>query len=91
MYFNIDEQEMTKEKVQNISKTNPRFSGKHHTEKSKQAISESQKKRYNTIKRNLSQGLTEEDVSRICKQTIDKYLGNHALLFKSNNNINIPL
>lgn len=78
MYFNY--QEMIKEEKGNISRDkayNPRFSGKHHTEKSKQAISMSQLKRYNTIRDYLDNGLkrlTEEDVQRICRDTLDEYI-----------------
>jgi len=97
MYFNYDNQEMIKEEKGNISKTehvNPRFSGKHHTEKSKQAISQSQTKRYATIKDYLKQGLqrlTEEDVRRICKQVVDEYVTKNTTQVKKNNTLNIPL
>jgi len=96
MYFNIDEQKMIKQNKGNISKTehvNPRFSGKHHTEKSKRAISQSQTKRYDTIRDYLQNGqrLTEEDVKRICKQVVDEYVSKHTTLVKENNVLNIPL
>ena len=88
---------MIKEEKENISKTkpiNPRFSGRHHSEKSKQAISQSQTRRYDTIKDYLKQGLqrlTEEDVKRICKQTLDEYISKHTIPVKGNNNLIIPL
>ena len=96
MYFNIDEQKMIKQNKGNISKTehvNPRFSGKHHTEKSKRAISQSQTKRYDTIRDYLQNGqrLTEEDVKRICNQVVDEYVSKHTTLVKENNVLNIPL
>ena len=96
MYFNIDEQKMIKQNKGNISKTehvNPRFSGKHHMEKSKRAISQSQTKRYDTIRDYLQNGqrLTEEDVKRICKQVVDEYVSKHTTLVKENNVLNIPL
>ena len=95
MYFNYDNQEMIKQGKGNISKTehaNPRFSGKHHTEKSKRAISQSQTKRYDTIRDYLQNGqrLTEEDVKRICKQTLDEYIDKHTKP-KENNNLILPL
>ena len=96
MYFNYDNQEMIKEEKGNISKTehvNPRFSGKHHSQESKQAISQSQTRRYDTIKEYMKQGLqrlTEEDVRRICKQTLDEYIAKHTKP-KENNNLIIPL
>ena len=87
---------MIKQNKGNISKTehvNPRFSGKHHTEKSKRAISQSQTKRYDTIRDYLQNGqrLTEEDVKRICKQVVDEYVSKHTTLVKENNVLNIPL
>ena len=97
MYFNLDNQQMIKEEKENISKdkaVNPRFSGRHHSEKSKQAISQSQTRRYDTIKDYLKQGLqrlTEEDVKRICKQTLDEYISKHTTPVKGNNNLIIPL
>ena len=97
MYFNYDNQEMIKEEKGNISKTehaNPRFSGKHHSQESKQAISQSQTKRYATIKDYLKQGLqrlTEEDVRRICKQVMDEYVTKNTTQVKKNNTLNIPL
>ena len=96
MYFNYDNQQMIKEEKGNISKTehaNPRFSGKHHSEKSKRAISQSQTRRYDTIKEYMKQGLqrlTEEDVRRICKQTLDEYIATHTKP-KENNNLILPL
>lgn len=97
MYFNYDNQEMIKEKKGNISKTehvNPRFSGHTHSEKSKRAISQSQTKRYDTIRDYLQNGLqrlTEEDVKRICKQVVDEYVNKHTTLVKNNNKLEIPL
>ena len=97
MYFNYDHQEMIKEEKENISKTkpiNPRFSGRHHSEKSKQAISQSQTRRYDTIREYLRQGqqmITEEDVRRICHQTVDEYIANHTTQVKKNNNLILPL
>ena len=97
MYFNYDNQQMIKEEKVKISKTkpiNPRFSGRHHSEKSKQAISQSQTRRYDTIRDYLKQGLqrlTEEDVKRICKQTLDEYINYHTTPIKNNNILNIPL
>lgn len=97
MYFNYDNQEMIKEEKLNISKTehiNPRFSGKHHSQESKQAISQSQTKRYATIKDYLKQGLqrlTEEDVRRICKQVVDEYVTKNTTQVKKNNNLILPL
>ena len=97
MYFNLDNQQMIKEEKGNISKdkaVNPRFSGKHHTEKSKQAISQSQTKRYATIRDYLKQGLqrlTEEDVRRISKQVVDDYITKHMTPIRKNNNLEIPL
>ena len=97
MYFNLEEQNMIKEKKGNISKTehvNPRFSGKHHSEKSKLAISQSQQRRYATIREYLRQGqqmITEEDVRRICHQTVDEYINKHTTPVKGNNNLIIPL
>ena len=97
MYFNYDNQEMIKEEKGNISNTehvNPRFSGKHHSQESKQAISQSQTKRYATIKEYLRQGqqmITEEDVRRICHQTVDEYIAKHTTQVKKNNNLILPL
>lgn len=97
MYFNYDNQQMIKEEKENISKdkaVNPRFSGRHHSEKSKQAISQSQTRRYDTIRDYLKQGLqrlTEEDVRRICKQTLDEYINKHTTPIRKNNNLEIPL
>ena len=95
MYFNIDEQKMIKQGKEKISTTepiNPRFSGKHHTEKSRRAISMSQKKRYDTIKDYLGlQRLTEEDVKRICRQTVDEYVNKFTKPLNENNNLIIPL
>ena len=97
MYFNINNQEMIKEEKENLSKTehvNPRFSGHKHSEASKQAISQSQTRRYDTIRDYMKQGLqrlTEEDVKRICKQTLDEYINKHTTPIKNNNILNIPL
>ena len=97
MYFNYDNQEMIKEEKGNISNTehvNPRFSGKHHSQESKQAISQSQQRRYATIKDYLKQGLqrlTEEDVRRICKQVVDEYVTKNTTQVKKNNNLILPL
>lgn len=97
MYFNLDNQQMIKEEKGKISKTehvNPRFSGHKHSEASKRKIANSQAKRYQTIRDYLKQGLqrlTEEDVRRICKQTLDEYISKHTTPVKGNNNLIIPL
>lgn len=97
MYFNLNEQNMIKQKEENLSKdkaVNPRFSGHTHSDASKQKIANSQAKRYQTIKDYLRQGmntLNEDDVKRICKQVVNEYVAKHTTLIKKNNILNIPL
>ena len=69
-------------------KTNPRFSGHCHSDRAKKAISESQTKRYEMIRKlvrkGMAQPLTEERVKEICSMTIDEYIKKNAFQIKDN-------
>lgn len=73
-------------------KINPRFSGHCHSDQAKKAISESQSKRYEMIRKlvrmGMTQPLTEERVREICANIIDDYCKRNAFIVKPNNNSN---
>ena len=75
--------------------TNPRFSGHCHSDQAKKAISESQSKRYEMIRKlvrmGMTQPLTEERVREICAKTIDDYCKRNAFIVKPNNNNKKPI
>ena len=80
-----------------IKKVNPRFSNHTHTEASKKAISETQQKRYEAmrklIRKGMQQPMTEDRVKQICKETIENYFKKNLIEVKDNNkrptNINL--
>lgn len=75
---------------------NPRFSGHSHSEQSKRAISETQQKRYEAmrklIRKGMQQPITEARVKEICKEVVDDYLKENLIEVKNNKkptNINL--
>lgn len=78
-------------------RTNPRFSGKTHTEEAKQRISETQQARYEAMRKLIRKGMQkpidEARVREICNQVIDAYFKRNLIEVKGNNkkpmNINL--
>lgn len=76
---------------------NPRFSGHSHSEQSKRAISETQQKRYEAMRKLIRKGMQkpidEARVKQICKEAIDDYFKENLIEVKNNDkkpmNINL--
>ena len=76
---------------------NPRFSGHSHSEQSKRAISETQQKRYEAMRKLIRKGMQkpidEARVRQICEEVIDDYFKENNLIEVKNNkkptNINL--
>ena len=98
-YFTLDTDNndinTNKRPMSEVSKINPRFSGRCHSDQAKKAISESQSKRYEMIRKlvrkGMTQPITEERVREICAKTIDDYCKRNAFIVKPNNNNKKPI
>lgn len=69
---------------------NPHFGHKMQPS-SREAISKTQKARYDYYRKAIENMLTEERVRDIIKETIDDYMANNATEIKNNKPNNIPL
>ena len=97
-YFTLDNNEINtnnRPMSEASDKTNPRCSGHSHSDQTKKAISESQSKRYEMIRKlvrmGMTQPITEERVREICAKTIDDYCKRNAFIVKPNNNNKKPI
>lgn len=99
-YFTVqldNKRELEKNQMSEDKKIiNPRFSGHSHSEQSKRAISETQQKRYEAmrklIRKGMQQPITEARVKEICKEVINDYLKENLIEVKENKkptNINL--
>lgn len=99
-YFTVqldNKRELEKKQMSEDKKIrNPRFSGHSHSEQSKRAISETQQKRYEAmrklIRKGMQQPITEARVKEICKEVINDYLKENLIEVKENKkptNINL--
>jgi len=89
----IEEQldEARKKKRNHKGRQNPHF-GHIMSDASRNAISESQKARYEFYKKAAANIMTEDRVREIIKETVQDYLANNAKQIKDNNkNIDIRL
>jgi hypothetical protein len=94
-YFVISEEQMTTpepvKKVRDHRGANNPHYGHIMKPASKDAISRSQKARYDYYRKAIENMLTEERVRDIIKETIDDYMANNATEIKNNKPNNIPL
>ena len=67
---------------------NPRFSGHSHSEQSKRAISETQQKRYEAMRKLIRKGMQkpidEARVRQICEEVIEDYFKKNLIEVKDN-------
>lgn len=93
-YFTISEDQMTtpvpEKKRDHKGQNNPHF-GHIMQPASREAISKTQKARYDYYRKAIENMLTEERVRDIIKETIDDYMANNATEIKNNKPNNIPL
>lgn len=93
-YFTVqldNKRELEKKQMSEDKKIrNPRFSGHSHSEQSKRAISETQQKRYEAMRKLIRKGMqkpmTEERVREICSNVIDDFCKNKIIEVKDKNN-----
>jgi hypothetical protein len=92
-YFIIDEEQM-KEPVKKVrdhrGENNPHY-GHAMQPASKNAISRSQRARYDFYKKAAANIMTEDRVREIIKETVQDYLANNAIQTNNNRPNNIPL
>jgi hypothetical protein len=93
-YFTILEDQRTtpvpEKKRDHKGQNNPHF-GHIMQPASREAISKTQKARYDYYRKAIENMLTEERVRDIIKETIDDYMANNATEIKNNKPNNIPL
>lgn len=92
MSYLLDGIQMTPEpkKRNHQGKLNPHYNIP-HSPKSKEAISKTQKARYDYYKKAAANVMTEERIKDIIKETVQDYLSKNAIETKNNRTNNIPL